>query len=289
MPQGENRERRPLLGTEESFPGERRVRRVWDGFLDFALQGNILEIAFGLILAAAFTTIVNSFVSDILLPPLSVLLPLNKNLDEKFAVLKPGPKYDPKHGGYPTIKMAQDDSAVVMAWGSFVNKSLNFLGIGISLYALAGLYQYFSKDPIIKHLRKCPYCRKNINEKYAGICQHMPSNTDSRRDRCPSPSHPPRPLLSSNAIANALCPSILTTRSLVGPGDVSTAPAGSMAPKISGTRSLLACVEILLLTTRRRVLDRQRREDESILRESWVYFKRIELRGGFFFFAICDL
>lgn len=46
-----------------------------------------------------------------------------------------------------------------------MNKTLNFLGVGISLYALAGLYQYFAKDPIIKHFRKCPYCRKNINEK----------------------------------------------------------------------------------------------------------------------------
>lgn len=170
------------LRTEESFPGERRVRRLWDGFLDFALQGNILEIAFGLILAAAFTTIVNSFVSDILLPPLSVILPLNRNLDEKFAVLKPGPNYDPKHGGYPTIKMAQDDSAVIMAWGSFVNKTLNFLGVGISLYALAGLYQYFAKDPIIKHFRKCPYCRKNINEK-ARRCVNCTSWVDGTEDQ----------------------------------------------------------------------------------------------------------
>ncbi|KAI6262325.1 hypothetical protein MCOR19_001517 [Pyricularia oryzae] len=146
--------------AERFEDGERRIRRVWDGFLDFALQGNILEIAFGLILAAAFTSIINSLVSDILLPPLSVLFPLNKNLDEKFAVLKPGPNFDPANGGYPTIQLAQEDSAVVMAWGSFVNKVLNFLGLGVSLYALAGLYQYFSNDPIIKHLKKCPYCKK---------------------------------------------------------------------------------------------------------------------------------
>ncbi len=63
-----------------------------------------------------FTAVVTSLVSDILLPPLSILLPLNKNLDEKFAVLKAGPNYDAEDG-YNTLKLAQEDGAVVMAYG----------------------------------------------------------------------------------------------------------------------------------------------------------------------------
>jgi large conductance mechanosensitive channel len=59
---------------------------------------------------------VTSFVSDILLPPLSVLLPLNKNLEEKFAVLRAG-EHRPGDGGYNTLKQAQEDGAVVMAYG----------------------------------------------------------------------------------------------------------------------------------------------------------------------------
>lgn len=59
-----------------------------------------------------FTAVVTSLVSDILLPPLSVLLPLNKNLEEKFAILKPGPEPP-----YNTLKQAQADGAVVMAYG----------------------------------------------------------------------------------------------------------------------------------------------------------------------------
>lgn len=47
----------------------------------------------------------------------------------------------------------------------FVNKIVSFLGLGLSLYALAGTYQYFSHDPIIKHTVKCQYCRKRISEK----------------------------------------------------------------------------------------------------------------------------
>ena len=171
--------------------GRRRASRILHGFIDFAFQGNVLEIAFGLIIASMFTALVTSFVSDIMLPPLSVLLPLNKNLDEKFAVLRPG-LHRPAEGGYNTMKQAQDDGAVVMAYGwvflvfffflmggwltlclrsFFLNRLLNFMGVGVSLYGLAALYQYVSRDPIIKHMVKCRYCRKRINEKVSNESQ----------------------------------------------------------------------------------------------------------------------
>lgn len=67
-------------------------------------------------IAEGFTQLVNSFISDILLPPISVLLPLNRNLDEKFAVLKAGPSYG-ETGGYTTLAQAINDGAVVMAYG----------------------------------------------------------------------------------------------------------------------------------------------------------------------------
>lgn len=47
----------------------------------------------------------------------------------------------------------------------FLNRLINFMGVGLSLYGLAALYQYVSQDPIIKHTVKCRYCRKKINEK----------------------------------------------------------------------------------------------------------------------------
>lgn len=168
----------------------RRASRILHGFIDFAFQGNVLEIAFGLIIASMFTALITSLVSDILLPPISVLLPLNKNLEEKFAVLRAGP-HRPEDSGYNTLKQAQDDGAVVMAYGwvffrlylavigvvltrdsFFLNRLINFMGVGFSLYGLAALYQYFSEDPIIKHTIKCRYCRKRINEKVSGCACH---------------------------------------------------------------------------------------------------------------------
>lgn len=69
-------------------------------------------------LAAAFTTVVTSFVSDILLPPLSLLPFINRNMDEKFAVLRRGPNYNQTMAiGYNTLKQAADDGAVVLAYG----------------------------------------------------------------------------------------------------------------------------------------------------------------------------
>lgn len=67
-------------------------------------------------LASAFTALTTSFVSDIILPPLSVILPLNRNLDEKFAVLQAGPNFA-ELDGYTTLAQAQEDGAVVLAYG----------------------------------------------------------------------------------------------------------------------------------------------------------------------------
>ncbi|KAK4160759.1 putative large-conductance mechanosensitive channel [Cladorrhinum sp. PSN259] len=155
------------------------ARRFFTGFLDFAFKGNVLEIAFGLILASMFTALVTSLMTDILLPPISVILPLNKNLEEKFAVLKQG---ESKGAGYNTLKQAQEDGAVVMAYGVFLNRVVNFVGVGFVLYGLAWGYQAVSKDPIIKRTVKCRYCRKQINEK-AKRCVECTSWQDGREDR----------------------------------------------------------------------------------------------------------
>ena len=113
MPQlGEHSE--PLLRAGKQ--ARSTARRFWDGFSDFIFQDNVLEVAVGLIIAAAFTTVVKSFVSDIVTPILSLLPFIDRNLNEKFAVLRRGPSYR-KNDGYNTVKSAQDDGAVVMTYG----------------------------------------------------------------------------------------------------------------------------------------------------------------------------
>ncbi|MCJ1456225.1 hypothetical protein MMC28_006585 [Mycoblastus sanguinarius] len=159
---------------------QKRAGRFWQGFSDFALQDNVLEVAVGLILAAAFTTVVTSFVSEILLPVLSLLPFINRNFEEKFAVLRGGEHYS-EGRRYNTIKMALDDGAVIMAYGTFLNKLFNFLGVGISLYTIAHVYTWVSKDSIIKNTVKCKFCRKRISEK-AQRCVNCTSWQDGREE-----------------------------------------------------------------------------------------------------------
>ena len=126
---------------------QKGAKKLWEGFSDFALQENVIGVAVGLMyvdfyrlvvtivffpnnstleltlrwcrLASAFTSVVTSFVSDILLPPLSLLPFINRNMDEKFAVLRAGKNYhNGTHGhGYNTLSQALGDGAVVMAYG----------------------------------------------------------------------------------------------------------------------------------------------------------------------------
>ncbi|KAF5875907.1 putative anditomin synthesis protein [Botrytis fragariae] len=208
----------PLLRTTNAANAARRhITGFWEGFVDFAFNDNVLHVAIGLIIAQSFTALITSLVSSVLLPPLSLLPFLNKNLEEKFAVLRPGPHYDGMlhnrteisdgigegvegnatmvvnmgmeflyGAGYNTLKQAIDDGAIVLAWGSFLNKVINFIGVGLALYGIAGLYQYFSQDnAIIKHTVRCRYCRKKIFEK-AQRCVFCTSWQDGREDIRPA-------------------------------------------------------------------------------------------------------
>ncbi|PBP23621.1 hypothetical protein BUE80_DR005328 [Diplocarpon rosae] len=181
---------RPRIRLEDSsellqHAGEeagRRVNKMWHSFTGWALQDNILEVAVGLIVAAAFTSVVTSFVSDILLPPLSLLPFINRNMDEKFAVLRRGPGYNTTDGiGYNTLSQAADDGAVVLAYGTFFNKIINFIGVGLALYFVASVYDTVSTESIIKHTAKCRYCRKRISDK-AQRCINCTSWQDGRED-----------------------------------------------------------------------------------------------------------
>ncbi|OKL55803.1 hypothetical protein UA08_08832 [Talaromyces atroroseus] len=100
-----------------SYDATDHVRHAWEGFVDFAMRENVLEVAIGLMIGQAFTKVVTSFVSDMILPIISLLPFLHRNLDEKFAVLRKGPSYDSERG-YNTLTQARDDGALVMAYGS---------------------------------------------------------------------------------------------------------------------------------------------------------------------------
>ncbi|KAF1973928.1 ion channel [Bimuria novae-zelandiae CBS 107.79] len=160
-----------------------RTSHFWDSFTNFALRDNVLEVAVGLILASSFTAIATSLVSDILLPLISLLPFLSRNLDEKFATLKHGPSSNPSiSNGYNTKDQALSDGAIVFAYGNFLDKVVRFFVLAVSLWCIATVYSGWSGDNIVKRQVKCKYCRKWKSEK-ARRCVNCTSWVDGREDR----------------------------------------------------------------------------------------------------------
>ncbi|KAF2867464.1 putative large-conductance mechanosensitive channel [Massariosphaeria phaeospora] len=181
MPRLDDNTQSLLRDTEQGV--RERTTRAWDSFTNFALRDNVLEVAVGLILAASFTACANSLVTDILLPLISLLPFLARNLDEKFATLKHGPHYNNSIStGYNTKEQALSDGALIFAYGSFLDKIVRFLLIALSLWAIASVYSRASDDNIVKKQVKCKYCRKYISEK-AKRCVNCTSWLDGREDR----------------------------------------------------------------------------------------------------------
>lgn len=141
-----------------------------------------MEVAVGLIIAAAFTACANSLVTDIILPIVSLLPFLSRNLPEKFAILKEGPNYNGTiSNGYNTKDQALSDGAVVFAYGNFIDKIIRFLLIAFALWGIASIYSKTTSDNIVKKQVKCKYCRKYISEK-AKRCVNCTSWQDGREE-----------------------------------------------------------------------------------------------------------
>ncbi|KAF7308420.1 hypothetical protein HMN09_00690800 [Mycena chlorophos] len=164
-----------------------RVRGVWAGFKGFLGRDNVLEVAVGLIIAGAFSNVVNSLVTDVLLPPISLLPFMGRNLPAKFSVLRPGRT---PNAVYNTLEQAADDGAVTLAWGAFINNLVTFFALGFVLYGIAQVYSMVTKESIIKHIVKCKFCRKDISQT-AQRCAFCTSWLDGREEKAhPPPPHP---------------------------------------------------------------------------------------------------
>ncbi|KAJ6567201.1 gated mechanosensitive channel [Mycena vulgaris] len=155
----------------------KRVRGVWSGFKGFLGRDSVLEVAVGLIMAGGFSTVVNSLVTDVLLPPISLLPFMGRNLPAKFWVLRAGPNYP-----YNTLVQAAEDGAVTLALGAFINNLVTFFALGAVLYCFAQVYSAFTKESIIKHIIKCKYCRKDVSET-AKRCAFCTSWLDGREEK----------------------------------------------------------------------------------------------------------
>jgi large conductance mechanosensitive channel len=101
-------------------------------FKEFALRGNVVDLAVGIIIGAAFTTIVNSLVNDIVMPPIGLLVG-GVDFSNLFVVLRDGAK---QPGPYASLAAAKAAGAVTLNIGVFLNNVLNFLIVSWVIFML---------------------------------------------------------------------------------------------------------------------------------------------------------
>jgi len=128
-------------------------------FRDFAMRGNVIDLAVGVIIGAAFGAIVNSLVKDILMPPLGVVLG-RVDFANLFWVLKNGSPAGP----YATLADAQTAGAVTMNYGLFINAVVTFLIVTFAIFLVIRAVNRMQKpapvaDPTTK---ECLYCNTTI-------------------------------------------------------------------------------------------------------------------------------
>jgi len=100
---------------------------MWREFREFAMRGNVVDLAVGIILGVAFTTIVNSLVNDLIMPPIGLLLG-GIDFSDFFVTLK--------GGSYPTLAAAKAGGAVTMNYGLFVNAVIRFVIVAFAVFIL---------------------------------------------------------------------------------------------------------------------------------------------------------
>jgi large conductance mechanosensitive channel len=110
-------------------------------FRDFAMRGNVIDLAFGVIIGAAFGTIVSSLVNDIIMPPIGYVTG-GLDFSNLFLVIKQGHTADAM---YATVAKAKEDGAVTINYGIFVNAVINFLIIAFALFMVVKQINRFQK------------------------------------------------------------------------------------------------------------------------------------------------
>ena len=140
-------------------------------FKEFAMRGNVVDMAVGIIIGAAFGTIIASLVSEVLMPPIGLLLG-NVDFSNLFIVLKEGKTIGP----YATVAAAKGAGAVTLNYGLFLNTVVNFLIVAFAIFfVIRGMNSMKKKEEApAPTTKECPHCLSTIPIK-ATRCGHCTS------------------------------------------------------------------------------------------------------------------
>jgi large conductance mechanosensitive channel len=133
---------------------------MWKEFREFALRGNVVDIAVGIIVGAAFGTIVKSLIDDVIMPPIGLMLG-GVDFSNFFLLLKEGSPAAP----YASLADAQAAGAVTVNYGVFLNAVISFLVVALVIFFLIRLMNRLRREeeaPTEPATKECPYCLSTI-------------------------------------------------------------------------------------------------------------------------------
>jgi len=135
------------------------------------MRGNVVDMAVGIIIGAAFGTIVKSLVADVIMPPIGLLLG-NVDFSNLFAVLKQGTTVGP----YLSLAEAQAAGAVTINYGFFINTLISFVIVAFAVFLVIKSINRLKKKeaPPAPTTQKCPFCFTAIPVR-ATRCPHCTS------------------------------------------------------------------------------------------------------------------
>lgn len=126
---------------------------MWKEFKEFAMRGNVLDMAVGIIIGAAFGKIIGSFVEDILMPPIGRMV---GRVDfSNLLISLSGQHYD-------TLAAAKAAGAATINYGVFLNTMVNFLIVAFAIFLLVQQVNRLKRKPEVQPraatTKECPYC-----------------------------------------------------------------------------------------------------------------------------------
>ncbi|MFH0789848.1 MAG: large conductance mechanosensitive channel protein MscL [Pseudomonadota bacterium] len=126
---------------------------MWKEFKEFAMRGNVLDMAVGIIIGAAFGKIVSSFVNDVLMPPIGVLLG-KVDFSNLFITLS--------GQSFATLEEAKKAGAATIRYGIFFNTIIDFILVALAVFIMIRQVNRLKRQPepapALPTTKECPYC-----------------------------------------------------------------------------------------------------------------------------------
>lgn len=141
------------------------IKELLKEFKEFAVKGNVIDMAVGIIIGGAFSPIVNSLVKDIIMPPIGFVLG-NVDFSNLFLPVNPFER------GYTTLAEAQAAGIVTINYGLFINTLISFLIVSFSVFVLVKFINKLRADKKAEEekeeaelptTKECPFCYSTIN------------------------------------------------------------------------------------------------------------------------------